>query len=134
MIAVLLLHFLLPMAVILPQPFNLIGLVPLALGVWLAFAGNNQFTRVGTTINTFNEPGTLVTDGWYRYSRNPMYLGFALALVGVWLMLGSLSPLLIVLAALVITDRWYIAFEEAALARKFGKAYESYRKQTRRWI
>ncbi len=133
-VVALLLHFLLPIAVIIPQPFNLIGIVPLALGLWLSIAGSNHFSRVGTNINTFDEPGTLVTDGLYRYSRNPMYLGFALALAGVWLLLGTLSPLLIVLAFVVITDRWYIAFEEAAMTRKFGEAYERYRQQTRRWI
>ncbi len=132
--AALLLHFLLPLAVIIPQPLNLIGLLPLVIGAALAYAGSNQFSKVGTNIDTFNEPGTLVTDGLFRYSRNPMYLGGVLALTGIWLLLGTLSPLLVVLVLIVIADRWYITFEEAALVRKFGKSYEDYRMKTRRWI
>jgi protein-S-isoprenylcysteine O-methyltransferase Ste14 len=89
---------------------------------------------VGTTLDTFSEPNKLVTDGPYKYSRNPIYLGYALVLIGVWLLLGSLSPLFIVVFSIVITDRWYIPFEENMLAEKFGPAYTSYKSRTRRWI
>jgi protein-S-isoprenylcysteine O-methyltransferase Ste14 len=129
-----LLHLVLPITTLIPQPLNLLGLVPMLLGIGLAIVGNNKFTVVGTNINTFDEPDKLVTDGLFKYSRNPMYLGFALVLFGVWFLLGSLSPALIVTFAIVVTDQWYIAFEERMLARKFGLAYTRYKSQTRRWI
>jgi protein-S-isoprenylcysteine O-methyltransferase Ste14 len=71
-----LLHWLFPTATILPFPFNLIGLLPFLLGFVVMMAADRHFQQVGTNIKTFNEPGKLVTDGWFRFSRNPMYLGF----------------------------------------------------------
>jgi ferredoxin len=73
-------HWAFPVRTIFPVPFNLVGLAPLVLGVFTSVSANRQFAQVGTNVNTFNEPGTLVTDGWFSHSRNPMYLGCVLAL------------------------------------------------------
>ena len=115
-------------------PVSLAGLALLILGLGLTILGSRKFQQVGTNINTFNEPDILVKEGLFRYSRNPMYLGFVIALLGVSALLGSLSTLAVVIAFFVITDRWYIAFEERAMAKKFGEEYEKYKSQTRRWI
>ncbi len=115
-------------------PVSLAGLALLILGLGLTILGSRKFQQVGTNINTFNEPDVLVKDGLFRYSRNPMYLGFVIALLGVSALLGSLSTLAVVIVFFVITDRWYIAFEERAMAKKFGEEYEKYKSQTRRWI
>jgi len=115
-------------------PVSLAGLALLILGLGLTILGSRKFRQVGTNINTFNEPDVLVKDGLFRYSRNPMYLGFVIALLGVSALLGSLSTLAVVIVFFVITDRWYIAFEERAMAKKFGEEYEKYKSQTRRWI
>jgi protein-S-isoprenylcysteine O-methyltransferase Ste14 len=95
---------------------------------------DSKFSKLGTPIKPFDEPNKLVTDGFFKYSRNPMYLGFALVLLGVWLLLGALSPLLGVVLFVAITDRWYIPFEERALVEKFGPEFQAYRSKTRRWI
>jgi protein-S-isoprenylcysteine O-methyltransferase Ste14 len=92
------------------------------------------FHRVGTNIDTFGEPGQFVTDGMFRVTRNPMYLGFVLALLGLSVILGSLTPLVFALSFIVITDRWYIALEEKAMAQKLGEQYTAYKKRVRRWI
>jgi protein-S-isoprenylcysteine O-methyltransferase Ste14 len=63
-----------------------------------------------------------------------MYLSFALILIGAWIMLGSLSPILGVLTYLLATNKGYIAQEEKRLAATFGREYESYRMRTRRWL
>jgi protein-S-isoprenylcysteine O-methyltransferase Ste14 len=63
-----------------------------------------------------------------------MYLSFGLMLMGVWLALGSFSPLLVVIAYLLLSERWYILPEEKRLAVTFGKVYESYQQRTRRWL
>ena len=123
-----------PGPVIVPQPYNLLGLVLLVLGTVLALIAVSQFNRVGTNIPTFNEPTLLVTDGLYRWSRNPIYLGFAIFLTGLAVLLGSLVPFLGPVAFCVTADRWYIAFEEAALKQKFGERFDLYRRATRRWI
>ncbi len=111
-----------------------IGLGFVGLGLVIAFAAEGQFRKVGTNVNTFGQPTKLVTDGWFKYSRNPMYLSFALILIGAWIALGSFSPVLGVIAYLFITDRWYITQEEKRLTATFGKEYESYRMRTRRWL
>lgn len=63
-----------------------------------------------------------------------MHLGFVLILAGAWLLLGSLSPLMGVALFVIVTDRWYISFEEKAMKSAFGEDYEAYRRRTRRWI
>jgi protein-S-isoprenylcysteine O-methyltransferase Ste14 len=128
------LHFLLPITIILPFPWDLMGLVPLVIGLGLSIAGSGHFSRVKTNIKTFDQPDVFVTDGLYRYSRNPMYLGFALALIGVWIVLGSLSPVIGPLFFILLTDRWYIPFEERMMMNTFGSQYQGYQTKTRRWI
>ena len=123
-----------PGPVILSQPYNFIGLALLAAGAGLCLLGAAHFDRVGTNIPTFNQPTLLVTDGLFRWTRNPMYLGFTLFLLGLAVTLGTLLPLLGPIAFAVAADRWYIAFEERALQDNFGEPYEAYRRATRRWI
>ncbi|MBX3445615.1 MAG: isoprenylcysteine carboxylmethyltransferase family protein [Parvibaculaceae bacterium] len=100
----------------------------------ITIAGSRQFARAKTNINTFMKPDKLVTTGLFRYTRNPMYLGFAGALVGAAIALNCLTGLIVALAFIVVADRWYIRFEERAMSENFGEAYAAYRTQTRRWI
>ncbi len=115
-------------------PLNLIGLIPLGLGLVLSAMAERQFKSAGTNVNTFDAPTHLVTRGLFKYSRNPMYLGLVLILAGVWILLGSVTPLVGVVGFILITDRWYIAYEEQRLNETFGQAYEAYRVRTRRWF
>jgi protein-S-isoprenylcysteine O-methyltransferase Ste14 len=123
-----------PMRVFLSWPITLIGIVPFGIGLGIAKYGAALFKKRGTNIETFNDPNILVTDGLYRISRNPIYLGFLLALLGAAILLGNLSSLFVVIAFFVITDRWYIRFEEVAMARIFGEQYAQYKMKTRRWL
>jgi len=132
--AMLLLHRLWPLAVLLPTPWNAAGLPLVAAGLAVASWHARLFRRIGTEINTFREPGQLVREGMFRFSRNPMYLGFAAALAGVALVLGSASPWLAWLTFVVLTDRWYIRVEEAAMQARFGDQYAAYRRAVRRWL
>ncbi len=128
------LRLILPGPSLIPAPFHWLGLVLMIIGLALALAGSRQFSRVGTTINTFDEPVHLVTDGLFRWSRNPMYLGFALGLMGLAVLLQTLAGFVLSILFIAVTDRWYIRFEEAALRRHFGAAYDHYTHQTRRWL
>ena len=95
-----------------------------------------SFRRARTTVNPL-EPGqasTLVATGVYRYSRNPMYLGFAL-LLGAWaILLSNLVALLLVPLFVLYMNRFQIALEEEALEARFGPAYSAYRREVRRWL
>jgi protein-S-isoprenylcysteine O-methyltransferase Ste14 len=105
-------------------------LAGLAMAQWHA----RLFKRIGTNINTFGEPGTLTTAGLFAHTRNPMYLGMLLALAGVALALGTLSPWLLVLQFFVLAQCWYIPLEERKLAARFGRQYADYCRDVRRWI
>jgi len=128
------LHRLFPLKRIISTPFNWLGGLPLLIGVALTIGGDHKFSQVGTTIKTFDKPDRLVTEGMFRYSRNPIYLGFVLILFGVWIILGTLSPVVGALLFGVITNQWYIPYEEQMLTTQFGQAFEKYKKQTRRWF
>ncbi|MBX2846709.1 MAG: isoprenylcysteine carboxylmethyltransferase family protein [Acidiferrobacterales bacterium] len=116
-------------------PYNLIGTPFIGIGLLLAAAGKNLFKKLGTNIMTFDEPTILVTQGVYKYSRNPMYLGFIIAVLGFSIVMGaSISSFSLTVLFFVITDRWYISFEERVMHSKFGKDYEDYCRKVRRWI
>lgn len=126
---------------LLPLGVALAGLmVPAALlavaGVVICALGVLSFRRAGTTVNPL-EPeraSQLVVTGIYRFTRNPMYLGFALLLLA-WAMFLASPPALFVLAAFVAwMNRFQIAPEERALGLKFGEDFAAYRRAVRRWL
>jgi protein-S-isoprenylcysteine O-methyltransferase Ste14 len=128
------LHMLLPGPTLLLFPYTLLGAAVAALGFVVALSGARLFARVRTNLRTWNEPGVLVTDGLFRWSRNPMYLGFVLLLLGTAILLGTTTPFIAPALFAIVADRWYIAFEERALQAKFGAEYEAYMGRTRRWL
>lgn len=82
-----------------------------------------------------NKPVTaLVTEGPFRLSRNPIYLGFTVAYLGLALLLDALWSLLLLPAVLAVMVRGVIAREEAYLERRFDEHYRAYRARVRRWI
>ena len=133
-VLMILLHFLVPIKILLNFPVTLIGIALFIIGGITAQKEKSRFAKVNTNIKTFDKPDKLLTDGLYKYSRNPMYLGFVIALLGVWLLLGSLSPILIVLIFIFITNTVYISFEEKMMGDTFGELYFAYKNKTRKWI
>ncbi|WP_295891777.1 isoprenylcysteine carboxylmethyltransferase family protein [uncultured Vibrio sp.] len=116
-------------------PNNLFGLPLIGLGFLLALSGKQLFKKRKANVMTFDDPTLLITDGVFNYTRNPMYLGFVIAMTGFSLLMGaSLSSFLLTTVFFIITDRWYISFEEEMMRVKFGKNYEEYCKRVRRWI
>jgi protein-S-isoprenylcysteine O-methyltransferase Ste14 len=128
------LYFLFPGPWIVPPWWNLVGLVPLGLGIVLNLIADRAFHQANTTVKPFQESAALITKGAFQISRNPMYLGFVLILVGIAVLMRSLTPFVIVIAFAVLMDRMYIQAEERMLAERFGPAWETYRKRTRRWL
>jgi len=129
-----LLHFLLPLHQLIVFPWRLLGLVPLVIGVVLNLLADRAFKKHGTTVKPFEESNTLVTGGVFGVTRNPMYLGMALILLGIALILGSVTPFAVVLLLIVLLDRSFISREEQMLADIFGDQFRQYRQRIRRWI
>jgi protein-S-isoprenylcysteine O-methyltransferase Ste14 len=124
-----------PMAGIMPEPYNyFIGIPLVVIGLGLTLYAARQFNRVRTNIKTFNKPDVLVTDGAFAWSRNPMYLGFSIALAGFAVKLNVWPAVAIAAAFILITHFWYIRFEERMAEQTFGEAYKDYRRTTRRWL
>ena len=123
-----------PVQKVIPHPYHWTGcilfLIAFAMTGYVVFL----FNRVDTEINTFKEPRKLVTEGLFRFIRNPIYLGFVLMLMGVAIFLGSLSPWLFVVAFFLISNAWYIPVEERNLETIFGEAYRNYKSKVRRWL
>jgi protein-S-isoprenylcysteine O-methyltransferase Ste14 len=116
-------------------PFQLLGLIPMAIGLAIYLRCAWDFASMGKgTPAPIDPPKRLVAHGLYRFVRNPMYVGVLLALLGeAWLFRSSA---LLIYAAIVFTwEHLFVVFyEEPALKRKFGESYSDYLARTRRWI
>ena len=134
LLAIPLLHFLLPLLQIIPQPWNLFGIFFIMVGIVFELAADRLFHQAGTTVMPFAESQALVTSGVFRVTRNPMYLGFALILCGVAGLFGTLTPFLVVPVFMILIDGRFIWPEEMMLEQKFGQGYLDYKKKVRRWI
>ncbi len=130
----LVLHAQWPIAHWLVSPFNWIGWVLVACGFAAANWHARLFRHLNTNINTFGEPGSLTREGLFRRTRNPMYLGMLVCLIGVACVLGSLSPLVGPLGFFVLANFWYIPIEEKAMANKFADEYLDYKHTVPRWV
>ena len=110
--------------------------LPMCLGAGVALAGVLAFRRAATTVNptTPQASSSVVTGGIYAVSRNPMYVGFALVLLGWALWLGNGAALVLVPAFVLYMNRFQIAPEERMLTDKFGASYTQYVQQVRRWL
>jgi protein-S-isoprenylcysteine O-methyltransferase Ste14 len=113
-----------------------IGAAVALAGVIVASVAFFQFRRVGTTVNPMKptDSAALVTQGIYRFSRNPMYVGDALMLIGWALWLANAAALALVALFIVYLNRYQIAPEERALGARYGAAYTEYCRAVRRWL
>jgi protein-S-isoprenylcysteine O-methyltransferase Ste14 len=134
LLAMFLLDRWLPITGLLPAPFHWLGLIVLLPGIIILLQSGASFLKAKTGLLPFSEATKLVTGGLYRFSRNPMYLGMVLFLLGLALFLGSLSALIPVAVFAWIIDRQFIRNEERFLQDIFGEEYLAYRKRVRRWI
>ena len=125
-------HF--PGTLIFHMPGKMVGWGPLSLGSAFCLAGAARFVRRGNTLLPKADGRSLVTDGVFRISRNPMYLGMVLILVGVAVIAGSATVWLVPPVFAAVIDRQLIRREEASLAQHFGEDYEAYRQRVRRWV
>lgn len=108
------------------------GLVVVAFAIIGACAMG--FRKSGTSLPTNLPTTAIVTEGLYRYSRNPIYIGLSLAYLGLALVLDAGWALVLLPVVLVLMNEGVIKREEAYLARKFGRPYLDYKAKVRRWL
>ena len=126
----------LPLGQLIAYPWNHVGVLPAAAGVAIAAAAFVRFRQKRTTANPIDlkKASCLVTDGIFGISRNPMYLGLLLLLIGWAVWLGAASAWLVPPLFLFVISVVQIAPEEQALEELFGKEYLAYQRSVSRWI
>ena len=124
-----------PLAIMLPWHIAA-SLLLCSAGLAISFAGVWEFHRAKTTVNPVTPEATtaMVTSGIYRYSRNPMYLGFLMALAGWATFLSHILAFALLPLFVLYMDRFQIIPEERVLLAKFQDQFSSYSNSVRRWI
>jgi len=116
------------------EPVAYAGVLAVLLGIVMAAIPAAVFKNAGTGIRPFDKATTLVTSGFYRHTRNPMYMGMFLMLAGTAFMMGSVGATLPVLAFILIIRNNFVIGEERFLEASFGQQYLDYKSKVRRWF
>lgn len=123
------------LAYVLPARLPMAVLLALA-GLALDVSGLIAFHRAKTTLNPRSpeRSTSIVRSGPYRFTRNPMYLGLALMLLGLCAYLANPATVVAVAVFIVYITRFQIIPEERLLHAKFGESYAQYKRSVRRWL
>jgi protein-S-isoprenylcysteine O-methyltransferase Ste14 len=111
-----------------------VGIVLVVVGLALGFLGLSQLMRAHTPPNPHEPTTALVTDGPYRFSRNPIYLGFLLSYLGFTALAGTFWGLILLPFLLWTVTHAVIHAEEQYLEGTFGEKYAAYVSRVRRWL
>ena len=111
-----------------------LGLIPMLFGISVSGYAILQFRRAKTNLVPFTKSTTLVIQGLYKYTRNPMYLGMELLLIGLAIYTDTSYGWLVVLGFPIIIHNLFIIKEEQQMIDTFGDGYLDYRRQVRRWV
>lgn len=111
-----------------------IAIAGLVLGLAVEAWAAGLFHKARTAIQPWKPSTALVTGGIYRFTRNPIYLGFAVTYLALAVGLDSPLAIILLIPCLIVVDRLVIQREETYLSARFGADYEAYRRRTRRWL
>ena len=123
-----------PIPVVIPTFLRYIGLALTVVGFLLGISSLIEFRKAQTTLDPHGSTNQLVTSGIYRFSRNPIYLGFLLSVIGLPLYLHSYWGILMAPVLIFLMNQLVIQHEEAYLGKKFGDRYTNYTSRVRRWL
>lgn len=130
-----LITYFVPVYLPIPAPVIVASALGLA-GAIVAIAGVVAFRKHKTTVNPFTpeRSSSLVASGIYKYTRNPMYLGFFLLLAAWAALLSNLVAMALLPAFIAYMNRFQIQPEERALQQHFGTEFQAYMQRVRRWV
>lgn len=112
-----------------------LGALLIVLGFALSFSAAMLFRRKGTELNPTSETNkSLVIEGPFRFTRNPMYLGLVIFTLGIAFCVGSLPMFVVPVLVFATANFAHIPFEEAKMRRQFGANFDDYTRTVRRWI
>jgi protein-S-isoprenylcysteine O-methyltransferase Ste14 len=123
-----------PIPFVPPMMLRNVGLLLTFIGFLLGVGAFIEFRKVRTTLDPHASAKQLVTSGIYRYTRNPIYLGFLLMVIGLPLNSGLIWGLVMAPLYMMTMTRLVIEREEAYLEKKFKDQYTGYRSRVRRWL
>ncbi len=112
----------------------LVGLGLIGLGFLLAFNSIARFLRAKTGVVPFSESTTLITEGFYKYTRNPMYVGMNSFLLGLMLILQNPLNIFFLIIFFFIVRNMFVFKEEVQMEETFGEDYLIYKGKVRRWL
>jgi protein-S-isoprenylcysteine O-methyltransferase Ste14 len=127
-------HFVFPVAVVIPSPYVYLGIPVMLAGLVVSTAASRAFRVAGTSVQLHGEASRLVTNGIFRYSRNPMYLGMVVWLLGLAVLLGTLTPFLFPLLVFLLLNTAIVPMEERSLRQLHPAEYAEYSRRVRRWL
>ena len=134
MILIIPFHFLFSKFNIIKFPYNLLGLLFFTSGIILNNISMNLFKKEDTPEELENKPNVLVIRGAYKYSRNPMYLGGLISLIGLAIISQNILSFIIPILYIITINIIFIQYEEKILEQLFGNEYLEYKHKVRRWI
>ena len=123
-----------PLPFLVPPILRNIGLLLTFIGFLCGIGALLEFRKARTTLDPHGSSKQIVSSGVYRFSRNPIYVGFLMMVVGLPLTSGFYWGIVLAPFYIMMMNRLVIQHEEAYLEKKFGKTFTSYTSQVRRWL
>jgi protein-S-isoprenylcysteine O-methyltransferase Ste14 len=114
-------------------PYNLIGIILIIFGFYLNSLAWKLFKQNKTT-TTYKKSKKLITNGIFKITRNPIYIGMSLILLGISISIKNIFAIIIPLLFFIIINKIFIPYEEWKNKKTFGKEYLKYKKKVRRWL
>ena len=115
-------------------PLSLVGLFLIGFGFLLAFNSISKFLNATTGVVPFSESTTLITEGFYKYTRNPMYVGMNSFLLGLLIILNNPLNFIFLVVFFFIVRNMFVIKEEVQMEETFGEEYLTYKGKVRRWL
>jgi protein-S-isoprenylcysteine O-methyltransferase Ste14 len=132
--ATFLLNWLFPLPLAFPKILVWVGYLLILVGIGLAFNAAVRFMKAHTTLDPHGSVTEIVTNGPYRFSRNPIYLGFVCLLIGFPFIFRTYWGLILSPVLMLSLYQLVIKHEESYLEKKFGDSYTSYKSRVGRWL
>ena len=133
-IAAFLLARFIPLLPTVPPIIKYIGFALVVIGFLFGLGAVLAFRRARTTLDPYHPVSSIVTSGVYGFSRNPIYFGFLLMVIGIPLNAGTYWGIILAPIFILLCNKLVIEHEESYLEKKFGEIYTSYKSRVRRWL